>query len=81
MVPGAAGWVHAKASGVRQLVETVLKTAPKRITSALESDIASCLRKKPARDAIRQESPAACVCVYSASMPAMKPTRGRKRFF
>jgi NapC/NirT cytochrome c family, N-terminal region len=38
VVPGASGWVHAKASGVRQLFETVLKTAPKPIPSALTSN-------------------------------------------
>ena len=38
VAPGAAGWINSKASGVRQLIETVLKTAPKPIPSALESN-------------------------------------------
>ncbi len=45
VAPGAAGWINSKASGVRQLVETVLKTAPKPIPSALESN-----RLVPARE-------------------------------
>ena len=28
VAPGAAGWIHAKTNGVRQLFETVLKTSP-----------------------------------------------------
>jgi len=38
VVPGAAGWISSKTSGIRQLVETVLKTSPKPIPSALESN-------------------------------------------
>ena len=38
VAPGAGGWVESKTSGIRQLVETVLKTAPKPIPSALESN-------------------------------------------
>jgi len=45
VAPGAAGWINSKASGVRQLVETVLKTVPKPIPSALESN-----RLVPARE-------------------------------
>jgi hypothetical protein len=45
VAPGAAGWINSKASGVRQLIETVLKTAPKPIPSALESN-----RLVPARE-------------------------------
>ena len=45
VAPGAAGWISSKASGVRQLVETVLKTAPKPIPSALETN-----RLVPARE-------------------------------
>jgi hypothetical protein len=45
VVPGAAGWVHGKASGVRQLFETVLKTAPKPIPSAMATN-----RLVPARE-------------------------------
>jgi nitrate/TMAO reductase-like tetraheme cytochrome c subunit len=36
--PGATGWVNSKASGLRQLFETVLNTAPKPIPSALETN-------------------------------------------
>jgi hypothetical protein len=45
VAPGAAGWINSKASGIRQLVETVLKTVPKPIPSALESN-----RLVPARE-------------------------------
>ena len=45
VAPGAAGWINSKASGLRQLIETVLKTAPKPIPSALESN-----RLVPARE-------------------------------
>jgi formate-dependent nitrite reductase cytochrome c552 subunit len=45
VAPGAAGWISSKASGTRQLVETVLRTAPKPIPSALESN-----RLVPARE-------------------------------
>jgi len=45
VAPGATGWINSKASGVRQLVETVLKTVPKPIPSALESN-----RLVPARE-------------------------------
>jgi len=38
VAPGAAGWVSSKTSGMRQLVETVLKTSPKPIPSAIESN-------------------------------------------
>ena len=38
VAPGAGGWIESKTSGIRQLVETVLKTAPKPIPSALESN-------------------------------------------
>ena len=38
VAPGAAGWVSSKANGVRQLVETVLRTSPKPIPSAIESN-------------------------------------------
>ena len=43
--PGAAGWVSSKTSGMRQLVETVLKTSPRPIPSAIESN-----RLVPARE-------------------------------
>jgi hypothetical protein len=45
VAPGAAGFVNSKANGVRQLVETLLGTAPKPIPSALESG-----RLVPARE-------------------------------
>jgi len=38
VAPGAGGWVSGKASGVRQLVETVLRTTPKPIPSAIETN-------------------------------------------
>jgi nitrate/TMAO reductase-like tetraheme cytochrome c subunit len=43
--PGAVGWMDSKTNGLRQLFETVLKTTPKPIPSALESN-----RLVPARD-------------------------------
>ena len=45
VAPGAAGWISSKTNGLRQLVETVLKTAPKPIPSALASN-----RLVPARE-------------------------------
>ena len=45
VAPGAAGWISSKRNGVRQLVETVLKTTPKPIPSALETN-----RLVPARE-------------------------------
>jgi hypothetical protein len=45
VAPGASGWLSSKASGIRQLIETVLKTSPKPIPSALESN-----RLVPARE-------------------------------
>jgi hypothetical protein len=45
VAPGAKGWVSSKAAGVRQLVETVFKTEPKPIPSALASN-----RLVPARE-------------------------------
>jgi hypothetical protein len=38
VAPGASGWISSKISGMRQLVETVLKTSPRPIPSALESN-------------------------------------------
>lgn len=38
VAPGAAGWIHAKTNGVRQLFETVLHTAPRPIPSGLASN-------------------------------------------
>jgi len=38
VAPGAAGWVSSKANGARQLIETVLGTAPRPVPSALESN-------------------------------------------
>jgi len=38
VAPGAAGWLSSKTSGIRQLVETILKTSPRPIPSALESN-------------------------------------------
>jgi len=38
VAPGATGWISSKTNGLRQLVETVLKTAPKPIPSALASN-------------------------------------------
>ena len=38
VAPGAAGWIHSKTNGIRQLFETVLNTSPKPIPSALESN-------------------------------------------
>jgi nitrate/TMAO reductase-like tetraheme cytochrome c subunit len=37
VAPGAAGWINSKTNGIRQLVETVLKTSPRPIPSGLES--------------------------------------------
>jgi hypothetical protein len=45
VAPGAAGWLSSKTSGIRQLVETVLKTSPRPIPSAIESN-----RLVPARE-------------------------------
>ena len=45
VAPGATGWLHSKASGTRQLFETVLKTAPKPIPSAMATN-----RLVPARE-------------------------------
>jgi hypothetical protein len=45
VAPGAAGWISSKAAGVRQLIETVLNTYPRPISSALESN-----RLVPARE-------------------------------
>jgi nitrate/TMAO reductase-like tetraheme cytochrome c subunit len=45
VAPGAAGWVGSKINGIRQLVETVLKTSPRPIPSALETG-----RLVPARE-------------------------------
>lgn len=45
VAPGASGWIGSKTSGIRQLVETVLKTSPRPIPSALESN-----RLVPARE-------------------------------
>lgn len=38
VAPGAAGWISSKKNGIRQLVETLLRTAPKPISSALETN-------------------------------------------
>ena len=38
VAPGAAGWVHSKTNGLRQLFQTVLGTTPKPIPSALASN-------------------------------------------
>src|SRR5215472_9345181 len=38
VAPGAAGWVASKTAGIRQLFETIGKTYPRPIPSALESD-------------------------------------------
>jgi len=38
VAPGASGWIASKTSGIRQLVETVLKTYPRPIRSALETN-------------------------------------------
>jgi hypothetical protein len=45
VAPGMAGWVDSKTNGLRQLFETVLRTAPKPIPSALETN-----RLVPARE-------------------------------
>lgn len=45
VAPGAGGWIDSKASGIRQLAETVLNTYPRPIPSALESN-----RLVPARE-------------------------------
>ncbi len=45
VAPGAAGWINSKTNGIRQLMETVLKTSPIPIPSALESN-----RLVPARE-------------------------------
>jgi hypothetical protein len=38
VAPGASGWFQSKVNGVRQMAETVLKTAPKPIPSGLASN-------------------------------------------
>jgi hypothetical protein len=38
VAPGVGGWVDSKASGVRQLVETVMNSYPRPIPSALETN-------------------------------------------
>lgn len=38
IVPGAAGWVHAKMNGMNQLIGVVLNNYPRPIESALESN-------------------------------------------
>lgn len=38
VAPGAGGWISSKTSGMRQLVETVLNTYPKPISSAIASN-------------------------------------------
>lgn len=45
VAPGATGWIDSKASGLRQLFETVLGNTPRPIPSALESN-----RLIPARE-------------------------------
>jgi hypothetical protein len=45
VAPGAQGWIESKKNGLRQLVETVFKTEPNPIPSALESN-----RLVPARE-------------------------------
>ncbi|ABF39457.1 cytochrome c family protein [Candidatus Koribacter versatilis Ellin345] len=45
VAPGASGWVSSKAAGTRQLVETILKSSPKPIPSAIETN-----RLVPARE-------------------------------
>jgi NapC/NirT cytochrome c family, N-terminal region len=45
VAPGAAGWIDSKASGVRQLIETVMNSSPRPIPSALETN-----RLVPARE-------------------------------
>jgi hypothetical protein len=45
VAPGAAGWISSKKNGIRQLIETVLRTSPKPIPSALETN-----RLVPARE-------------------------------
>jgi hypothetical protein len=38
VAPGMAGWISSKRNGVRQLVETVLRTSPRPIPSALATN-------------------------------------------
>ena len=38
VAPGASGWISSKVNGTRQLIETVLRTAPAPIPSALASN-------------------------------------------
>jgi nitrate/TMAO reductase-like tetraheme cytochrome c subunit len=38
VAPGAAGWVSSKTAGIRQLVETVMRSYPRPIPSAIESN-------------------------------------------
>ena len=45
VAPGAAGWFSSKTNGIRQLVQTILRTEPKPIPSALQSN-----RLVPARE-------------------------------
>ena len=49
VAPGAVGWVESKATGTRQLVETIFDTHPRPIPSALETD-----RLVPARQTCEQ---------------------------
>jgi hypothetical protein len=45
VAPGAKGWVESKANGTRQLIQTILRTEPKPVPSALTSG-----RLVPARE-------------------------------
>jgi nitrate/TMAO reductase-like tetraheme cytochrome c subunit len=38
VAPGVSGWIESKASGTRQLIETILNSSPRPIPSALESN-------------------------------------------
>jgi len=45
VAPGASGWISSKAAGMRQLFEVILKSSPKPIPSAIETN-----RLVPARE-------------------------------
>ena len=72
VAPGAAGWIGSKTNGIRQLVETVLKTSPRPIPSALESN-----RLVPSRDL--RELPLAAKVRWCASARIQQICRRRSK--
>ncbi len=79
VAPGATGWLHSKASGTRQLFETVLKTAPKPIPSAMATN-----RLVPARETCENchwpQNFSGARLRLSVSTPTTKRIPDRKRF-